>query len=154
MTHSIHTTFEPDTTPVHDRSTPRPIWFAPAAAVLAATTLWIAAAPLAGTDLVVDQGGTTIEVSPASVVLGSAIGGLGALATGWAARRWSARPRLHFVIATGIMCALSLASPATAATSTATALWLCSMHLVVGAVAIPLVATRLPSRSDSGEAQE
>ncbi len=154
MTHTIHTTFEPDTTSAHDRSAPRPIWFAPAAAVLAATALWIVAAPLAGTDLVVDQGGTTIEVSPAAVVLGSAIGGLGALAVGWAARRWSARPRPHFVIATGVMCALSLASPVTAATSTATALWLCSMHLVVGAVAIPLVAARQPRRGDSGEAQE
>lgn len=148
MTDTI--TVERDST----RTTTRPIWYAPAAAVLAGTALWLLAAPLVGAELFVNQGGTIIEVSPASVVIGSAVGGLGAVAVGWAATRWSSRPRHRFVVATGLMLAFSLISPLTAATSTATALWLCSMHLAVGAVAIPLVAARLPQNVDSGQEQE
>jgi hypothetical protein len=150
MNDTIRLAAEPDSA----STSTRPVWFAPAFATLAATALWLVVVPLVGVDLFVDQGGTIIEVSPASVVLGSAVGGFGALAVGWFARRWSSRPRRHFVLATGLMMALSLISPVTAATTTTTALWLCSMHLVVGAIAIPLVAGRLPSRTDSGDPQE
>ncbi|MFZ0142469.1 MAG: DUF6069 family protein, partial [Aeromicrobium sp.] len=67
-----------------------------------------------------------------------------AMEVGWLVRRRSSSPRRHFLVATGLILALSLIGPATTAFSTATALWLCSMHLAVGAVAIPLMAGRLP----------
>jgi len=132
----------------------RPLWFAPVCAVLGATSIWLVVAPLAGIELFVETGGTTTEVSAASVVIGSAVGGLGAVAIGWAARRWFPRPRRDFVVMTSGMLVLSLLSPATAATSMATALSLCAMHVVVGAVAIPLVAGRLPRHADATDTQQ
>ncbi len=132
----------------------RPVWFVPACAVLGATATWLVAAPLAGVELLVETGGTTTEVGAASVLVGSAIGGLGAVAIGSAARRWFPRPRRDFAVLTVAMMVLSLLSPATAATSTATALALCAMHVVVGAIAIPLVAGRLPRHAESTDTQE
>jgi len=125
-------------------STPRPVWHVPAASVAIALLLWIVAAPLTGAELLVDSVVGPMEVDLASVVLGSAVGGFGALAVGRLARRRSSSPRRHFLVATGLILALSLVGPATTALSTATALWLCAMHLAVGAVAILLVASRLP----------
>lgn len=143
------------TTSAESRTSPaRPVWFVPACTVLGATAIWLVVAPLAGNELFVETGGTTTEVSAASVVVGSAIGGFGAVALGWAARRWFPRPRRDFVVMTIVMMVLSLLSPATAATSMVTALSLCAMHLVVGAVAIPLVAGRLPRIADATDAQE
>lgn len=150
MTDTIRSPLSPDST----EDTRRPFWYAPAASALAATALWLVAVPLAGVELFVDQGGTIIEVNPVSVVLGSVVGGFGTMAVGWAARRWFPRPRRHFVLTTTLMLAFSLISPVTAATTTTTALWLCSMHIVVGAIAIPVVAGRLPSSTDSGNPQE
>jgi hypothetical protein len=121
----------------------RPVWQVPAASVAVAVVLWIVAAPLAGAELLVDSVVGPMEVDLASVVLGSAIGGFGAVAVGWLARRRSSSPRRHFLVATGLILALSLIGPAATALSTTTAVWLCSMHLAVGAVAIPLVAGRL-----------
>jgi hypothetical protein len=143
------------TSSAESRTSPaRPVWFVPACSVLGATVLWIMTAPLAGVELFVETGGTTTEVSAASVVVGSALGGLGAVALGWAAGRWLSRPRRGFVAMTSVMMVLSLFSPATAATSVATGLCLCAMHLVVGAVAIPLVAGRLPRHADVADTQE
>ena len=122
----------------------RPAWHVPAASVAVGVVLWIVAAPLAGAELLVDSVVGPMEVDLASVVLGSAIGGFGALGVGWLVRRRSSSPRRHFIVATGLILALSLVGPATTAFSTATALWLCSMHLAVGAVAILLMAGRLP----------
>jgi Family of unknown function (DUF6069) len=150
MTDTLRSPISPDST----EAPTRPFWYIPAATTLAATALWLVAVPLAGVELFVDQGGTIIEVSPVSVVLGSAVGGFGTMAVGWAARRWFPRPRRHFVLTTGLMLAFSLISPVTAATTMTTALWLSSMHLVVGAIAIPVVAGRLPSRTDSDDPQE
>ena len=150
MTDTIRSPIPPGST----AAPARPFWYIPAATTLAATALWLVAVPLVGVELFVDQGGTIIEVSPVSVVLGSAVGGFGTMAVGWAARQWFPRPRRHFVLTTGLMLAFSLISPVTAATTMTTALWLSSMHLVVGAIAIPVVAGRLPSRTDSGDPQE
>ncbi|HWM73968.1 MAG TPA: DUF6069 family protein [Nocardioides sp.] len=125
-------------------SPPRPVWLVPAASTAVAVAIWVVAAPLAGAELLVDSVVGPMEVDLASVVLGSAIGGFGAVAVGWLARRRSSSPRRHFLVATGLILALSLVGPATTALSAATALWLCSMHLAVGALAIPLVASRLP----------
>ena len=73
-----------------NRTSPaRPIWFVPACAVLGAPAIWLVVAPLAGVELF-ETGGTTAEASAASVVVGSAIGGLGAVAHGgpqWFQRR-------------------------------------------------------------------
>ena len=139
MSGTARSTLSPDST-----IAPRPAWHVPAASVAVGVVLWIVAAPLAGAELLVDSVVGPMEVDLASVVLGSAIGGLGALGVGWLVRRRSSSPRRHFIVATGLILAVSLVGPATTAFSTATALWLCSMHLAVGAVAIPLVASRLP----------
>ena len=146
MPGTVRFTSPPDATSHAQRS----VWLAPAAATAVAVVLWVLAAPLSGVELLVDSVVGRMEVDLASVVLGSAIGGFGALAVGRAARRWSSRPRRSFLIATGLILPLSLIGPATTALSTATALWLCSMHLAVGSVAIPLVAGRLPSSADHG----
>ena len=122
----------------------RPAWVVLAASVAVAVAIWMVAAPLAGADLLVDSLVGRMEVDLPSVALGSVIGGFGALAVGRIVRRLSSSPRRHFLVATGVILALSLIGPATTALTTATALWLCSMHLAVGAVAIPLAAGRLP----------
>ena len=140
MSGSARSTLSPDST----IASPRPVWHVPAASVAVGVVLWIVAAPLAGAELLVDSVVGPMEVDLASVVLGSAIGGFGAIGVGWLVRRRSSSPRRHFLVATGLILALSLIGPATTAISTATALWLCSMHLAVGAVAITLMASRLP----------
>jgi hypothetical protein len=122
----------------------RPAWVVLAASVAVAVAIWMVAAPLAGAALLVDSLVGRMEVDLPSVVLGSVIGGLGALAVGRIVRRLSSSPRRHFLVATGVILALSLIGPATTALSTTTAIWLCCMHLAVGAVAIPLAAGRLP----------
>jgi hypothetical protein len=150
MTDTLRSTFsaEPRTDPA------KPFWFAPACAVLGATAVWLVVVPAAGIELFVETGGTTTEVSAASVVVGSALGGLGAVALGWVARRWFPHPRRDFVVLTSGMLVLSLLSPAAAATSMATAWSLCAMHVVVGAVAISLVAGPLPGHADPTDTQE
>ena len=140
MPGTARSTLSPDST----MASSRPFWHVPAASVAVAVVLWIVAAPLAGAELLVNSVVGPMEVDLASVVLGSAIGGLGAGAVGSLAGRRSSSPRRHFLVATGVILALSLIGPATTALATATALWLCSMHLAVGAVAIPLTARRLP----------
>jgi hypothetical protein len=139
MSGTARSTLSPDST-----IAPRPAWQVPAASVAVGVVLWIVAAPLAGAELLVNSVVGPMEVDLASVALGSAIGGFGALGVGWLVRRRSSSPRRHFIVATGLILTLSLIGPATTAFSTATALWLCSMHLAVGAVAIPLMAGRLP----------
>jgi hypothetical protein len=139
MSGTARSTLSPDST-----IAPRPAWHVQAASVAVAVVLWVVAAPLAGAELLVDSVIGPMEVDLASVVLGSAIGGFGAIAVGWLVRRRSSSPRRHFLVTTGLILALSLIGPATTAFSASTALWLCSMHLAVGAVAIPLMAGRLP----------
>jgi len=139
MSRTARPTLSPDAT----ISPSRPAWLVPAVSTAVAVAIWVVAVPLAGAELLVNSVVGKMEVDLPSVVLGGAIGGFGALAVGWAARRWTSRPHRAFLIATGLILPLSLIGPATAALSTSTALWLCSMHLAVGAVVISLVAGRV-----------
>ena len=106
-------------------------------AVVAAVLVWIAAVPVAGVHLEVLMGGETEAVTLRAVVVVA----LGAGLLGWAllaALEW--RVRRAVAIWTAIALAvtlLSLLGPLTAATSTAAAVVLVCLHLVVAAVLIP-----------------
>ncbi|RZU51180.1 hypothetical protein EV385_2981 [Krasilnikovia cinnamomea] len=102
-------------------------------------------ATAAGDSLAVTAPGTT---TPAGVPLAVAVIAalIGAVAGGVLAALLARtpRPRPLFVALTAIGLVLSFGSPFGAASTTATALWLCVMHGAVAAVTIPVLARALP----------
>lgn len=106
-------------------------------ATAAALAVWIAAVPLAGTDLTVDQNGTVQEVGAAAVIISSLLIGLAAWALLAALERFTRTPRRTWTIIAVTALALSLIGPLAQTTTTATALVLTVMHLTVAAVLIP-----------------
>lgn len=77
------------------------------------------------------------------VILGSTLIGL-LLATAFG--RWTARPRLVFVITALALTAVSFAFPATTTATTATKVVLEITHVIPAALIIAAIATHLPSR--------
>ena len=118
----------------------------PALAGAAAAGLgWLALVPVGGAHLTVDTGSGPTSVRLVSAVLAGLVGGLGALGVGRAARRL-ARPRAGFVLAALVLLAGSLVVGPPAATDVGSGLGLAGLHVLVGAVVIPLAARRLPGQ--------
>jgi hypothetical protein len=105
------------------------------AAALAAFLVWAAAAPLAGIDLVVDQGGSRQTVGPAVVVLASLAAGFAAWGLLAVLEKYTARAGLIWTIIAAAVLVCSLPGPLAAVTGAAT-LVLMGMHVVVGGVLI------------------
>lgn len=109
-----------------------------AAATLAATATWVIAVPLLGVETTVDGwDGDTMSVTIGQVIvmaLAASLAGWGALAV---LERSTRRAGRVWATTASVVLVGSLAAPATAATSTAGAVTLVALHLVVGAVLIP-----------------
>lgn len=113
-------------------------WLAVLGSAGAALAVWIAAVPLAGTDLQVRMFDTTQDVGPVSVVvtaLLAAAAGLGCVA---ALRRISKRPARAWTIIASVVLVGSLIGPLDQAVGTSATLVLVAMHVAVAAVLIPL----------------
>jgi hypothetical protein len=106
-------------------------------AVAAALAVWVVAAPIAGRQLKVRQGGVTDTVGLRAVIVTALIAGL----VGWALlavlERFGRRPRPTWTVIAVVVLALSLAGPLAEGVDAATKLVLACMHLAVGAVLIP-----------------
>ena len=113
-----------------------------AAGTLAAVAAWALAVPLAGVELAVNRwdGAGTMTVTPALV----ATVALGASLAGWAAlsvlERLTRHAHVVWTLGASIVLLASLAMPMTAAATTAAAVTLTTLHLVVGAVVISTLA--------------
>ncbi|MEV4537716.1 DUF6069 family protein [Asanoa sp. NPDC049518] len=108
------------------------------AAAAATFTVWTVAHQIAGVDLVVDNGATT--VTPAAVVLVTVLAGL----AGWGLlallERFTSRgTRTWTWIATAFL-AVSLLGPLGSAEGAGATIALLAMHLATGAVLIPIMA--------------
>lgn len=132
--------------PVRTRRTSRAA--AAGLAAVGAFLVWLVADPLLGVDFDVTRSGTTTVVGPGMVILMA----LGAGLVGWAflalLERFTAKARRVWVITASVVLLLSLAMPFNSgeiATDAKVSLLL--MHLVVGAVLIPLYARTASGRS-------
>lgn len=110
-------------------------------AAVGALLVWVIADPLLGIDFSVTRAGTTTVVGPGMVV-GMA---LGAGLVGWAflalLERFTSRARRAWVITALVVLLLSLVMPFSSGEIDPGAQWsLLLMHVVVGAVLIPLYA--------------
>jgi hypothetical protein len=117
-------------------------------AALGAFLVWLIADPVAGVDFSVSRSGTTTVVG-AGMVIGMS---LGAALIGWAflalLERFTSRARTIWVGTAVVVLLLSLVMPFNSGEIDTAAQWsLLSMHVIVGAVLIPLyarTATRRP----------
>lgn len=104
-------------------------------ATVAAVVVWLVAGPLAGVALNVNTG----EVGLASVVGASLVAGL----AGWGLlallERSAKKPRTVWTWIAVVFLVVSLAGPLTLAASGSAMIALACMHLVTGAVLIPLL---------------
>ncbi|MGC3863660.1 DUF6069 family protein [Micromonospora chersina] len=114
-----------------------------ALAVLAATAatlaVWTAAVPVAGVDLAVRNGGTEQSVTAAAVGVSTLLAGL----AGWALlallERFTARARVVWTGAAGLVLLLSLLGPLGGGVGAAATLTLVALHLAAAAVLVPLL---------------
>jgi hypothetical protein len=108
----------------------------------AAAIAWAVEAPLLGIRLTVRFGAMAPQTVVAGQVVGAAVvaGLLGWLLLAALDRR-AARVRTTWTAAALLVLAVSLAMPLTAATTTSAAVGLVVLHLVVGAVVIPGLAS-------------
>ncbi len=123
----------------------RPLWpvvlvGTTSAVVSALVVLWLA--EMGGQPLLVTGPGGHQPVPVGAVVGSTVVAGIAALLLAAGARR-GRHPRRRFLLITTVGLLLSLAPPVLAAASTATAVWLSVMHLVVAAAIVPAVAGRL-----------
>ncbi|MEI8409065.1 MULTISPECIES: DUF6069 family protein [unclassified Kribbella] len=132
--------------PVRTRRTSRAV--AAGLAAVGALLVWLVADPLLGVDFEVTRSGTTTVVGPGMVVFMA----LGAGLVGWAflalLERFTERARRVWVITASVVLLLSLVMPFNSgeiATDAKVSLLL--MHVVVGAVLIPLYARTAGGRS-------
>lgn len=106
---------------------------------LVSALAWVIVVPIVGMHLDVVVGGQPQTVGVGACIFGSIVGGL----MGWAAlallERFTRSPRRIWTIVALVALVLSLSSPITAATSTSTAVILVLLHLIVGAIIIPLL---------------
>jgi hypothetical protein len=114
-----------------------------AAAVLAALAVWVLAVPVLGLELAAAPiGGPVQQITPIAVAAGSLCAGL----SGWALlavlERRVAEPRRTWMLVASVVLALSLATPVLGGVDPASTATLLAMHLVVGAVLIPLLPRR------------
>lgn len=117
---------------------------------LAAVLAWVVAVPIAGLQLDVVTGGHPQTVSMGACIFGGIVGGLMGWGTLALLERFTGSPRRIWTIVALVALALSLTSPVTAATSPSTAVTLVLLHLLVGAIIIPV----LPRIRRSGRGRE
>jgi hypothetical protein len=122
------------------RATRRTRLIAVFGAVLANLVVWAIAVPLAGIDLTVDTGAGRTEVGPAAVAVVTMLAGLlGWTLLGLLQRRTRRAVPIWTAVAVAVLV-VSLAGPLGAATTTAAGVTLVGMHLMAGAIVIPLLA--------------
>jgi hypothetical protein len=136
----------------------KPVWMVGLAAAVAGavvTSLFAVVADAVGVPLeVASKSGGTPEAIPAAgfatiVLAAGVIGTLLALAFD----RWAKRPARTFLIVTGVLALVSMASPFMAQeATTATKVTLGLSHIVAAAVIIPIIANRLPAARQSTSA--
>lgn len=117
--------------------------FATLGAMVGSLALYLLAGA-AGDRLLVGTPGRATRVALASVLVMSALGALVASGVAALAARWP-RPRAAFLAVTVAGLALSLTGPLAQA-PLHSALWLASMHVVVGGTALIALGRPLPSR--------
>ncbi len=108
-------------------------------AAVAALAVWVLTGPVAGIDLAVSLGNTVRPVGPVDVAGTALLAGL----AGWGLlallERTSARPGRVWTVTATLVLAVSLTGPL-AGTDLSSTLTLAAMHLVTGAVLIPLLS--------------
>jgi hypothetical protein len=140
------------TSPELTAAAERPTWRTRALGVLAATAatlvVWVIADPLAGVDLAARTAASSesVPVGPVAVVVSTLLAGL----AGWGLlavlERFTSKPaRAWTVIALAVLL-LSLIGPFGSGVGTTSKLVLASMHLVAGAVLIPVLARSAGTR--------
>lgn len=144
-------------------SSPRPTRSRGVAATVAVATLIAlvaalivyAVARLTGADLVVaPPGQPAAAVNAVSVVMITAVSGLGALVLALVlARVVPRRARIVFLVLALIVLAVSMFGPLGAAQQTSTAVWLSIMHVVVATAIITLTLRALPGPSGAQAAR-
>jgi len=111
------------------------------AAAGATFTVWTIAHPIAGVDLVVDSGSGHTTVTPIAVVLVTVLVGLAAWGLLALVERFNARRAASIWSAiAGAVLVSSLLGPIGSAVGAGATVALVAMHLVTGAVLIPLMA--------------
>lgn len=134
-------------TPDGSRHDHPPVWPVVLGGVATATVCWWLLSSVADLVMVVDISGTDQRVGIISVVVTALVASLGAIAVAWQLRRRAKRPRRMFLVVAITVFALSLLGPLGSADSVDAGLALALLHLSVAAVVIPMIATRLPTRS-------
>jgi hypothetical protein len=110
------------------------------AAAAATFTVWTIAHPVAGADLIVDTGSGPTTVTPVAVVLTTLVAGLAAWALLALAERFTRRAAEIWSGIAGVVLLISLPGPIGSAVGGGATAALIAMHLVTGAVLIPLMA--------------
>lgn len=113
-----------------------------AGATLVAVVVWLVSVPLLGYDLAVERwdGDGAMTVTPGQVVVTALVASLAAWAALAVLERQTSRARTVWLAGATSILVASLGMPLTAAASTAAAVILALMHVVVGAVLIPTLA--------------
>ncbi|SNT60549.1 hypothetical protein SAMN05421812_112123 [Asanoa hainanensis] len=110
------------------------------AAAAATFTVWTIADPIAGVDLIVDQGSGATTVTPVAVVLVTVLAGL----AGWGLlavlERWTKGGTRTWTLIASTVLAFSLLGPIGSGVGAGAKLALLAMHLATGAVLIPIMA--------------
>jgi hypothetical protein len=138
------------TTPELTAAAERPTWRTRVLGLLAATAatlaVWLIADPLAGVNLTARTGAGTVPIGPPPVVVVTLLAGL----AGWGLlavlERYTRRPARTWTIIALAVLIMSLAGPLGNGVGTASKLVLASMHLVAGAVLIPVLARSAGAR--------
>ena len=117
-----------------------------AAAACGALLIWLVCDPLAGVDLSVGSGSSVRTVGPAAVTGASLLAGLAATGLAALLTRATARPRRNWLIAAGVVLAVSLLGPL-GARSAGAGTALIAMHLAVGAILIVGIRGTLPDET-------
>ena len=110
------------------------------AAAGATFSVWTIAHLVAGADLVVDTGSGPTVVTPAAVVLVTVVAGLAAWGLLALLERLARRAAAIWSWIAGAVLVISLAGPIGSAVGAGATAALVAMHLVTGAVLIPLMA--------------
>lgn len=110
------------------------------AAAGAALAVWTIAHPIAGVDLVVDTGAGPTTVGPAAVVLVPILVGLAAWGLLAVLERYTARAAARWTAIAAAVLLVSLFGPIGSAVGAGATVALLALHLVTGAVLIPILA--------------
>ena len=112
------------------------------AAAAATFVVWTVAVPIAGVDLVVDSGSGSTTVTPVAVVLVTVLAGLAAWGLLALLERFTRRGTTIWSWTAAAVLLVSLLGPIGSADGGGATAALLAMHLVTGAVLIPIMAVR------------